>query len=49
MSDLVARLTPASLEAVVSRLEEHVAERAATDAADPDARPVHLFAGGFPA
>ena len=48
MSDLVARLTPASLEAVVARLEEHAAERAAADADDPTARPVHLFVGGYP-
>lgn len=48
LSDLVVRITPASLDAIVAALEAHAAERAEHDRDDPDARPVHLFAGGFP-
>lgn len=48
LSDLLVRLTARSLAAIVERLEEHVAERVAADSRDPEARPVHLYAGGFP-
>jgi DNA-binding transcriptional ArsR family regulator len=49
MSDLVARLTPASLTALHSRLIALVREYEARDAGDPDAERVAIWMAGYPA
>jgi len=48
LSDIHARLTPASLAILEREVEALIAAREAADASSPDARPVRLYIGGFP-